>query len=171
MRRREAALAVGGFVTGVVLATFRRHRAGDGSASREPARTQDHRAWGTANDDAVAARHPEIVAWDEDLQRRAAEVTPEQVEAVEQQRLDIARQQIIDRTLLDHAGGPKAEVLAALCDGMLARGLPLPPVTWLDSVAASIACGRVYVVSPVSARGDRREFEAAVRRGRQRRQP
>jgi hypothetical protein len=38
----------------------------------------------------------------------------------------------------------------ALRESLAARGLPTPPGTWLDAVAAELAEGRIYVVSGTS---------------------
>lgn len=75
----------------------------------------------------------------------------------EEERLresDRARQDTIDLVFEQCQGLPMEEIEARLAHEMTERGLVCPPDPWLESVAAEIHAGRVYVANPDAARHD-----------------
>jgi hypothetical protein len=60
---------------------------------------------------------------------------------------DLARQEVVNDVLARHAELDVDGVAAALQQGFVDRGLPVPTGRWLESTAIELAAGRKVVVS------------------------
>lgn len=60
----------------------------------------------------------------------------------------VAQQQVIRAVFEAFEGASLTEVRLELCRGLVRAGLPLPPDSWLDTVAGKIVQGQLYVVAP-----------------------
>lgn len=74
----------------------------------------------------------------------------DETRARRQQDHNASRQLAIYDALLSMDGAGLEGARQALRESLSSRGLPEPPVTWLDAVGAELAQGRIYVVSGTS---------------------